>query len=67
MSTFIRVEPEQIDAIVVQQLKECYAYLTPENRPACGMYYRDEATDLQEIAHLRNAFALVLDYYGEKV
>jgi hypothetical protein len=63
----IQVDPEQIDKIVVKELRNSYTYLDPKNRPECGMYYRDEVEDLKEIAITREAFARVLDYYGEKV
>lgn len=60
----IELGSEQIDRIIVEDLKMSYEMHLPKNRPSCGLYSTDLAEDLKEMKKTRKALERVLTYYG---
>lgn len=56
-------ELEQVDAIIVKELKRLLAGFQPENRPRCGIFIDDEEEDLEEMKEMRKALIRVLDWF----
>lgn len=67
MNHTIKVEWEQVDAIVVKELKSMYEDFAPEKRPSCGIWHKDAEEDLKEMKKMRKALKRVLAWMGEKV
>lgn len=67
MNHTIEVEWEQVDAIVVKELKSMYEDLAPEKRPSFGVWHKDAEEDIKEMKKMRKALKRVLAYMGEKV
>lgn len=57
---------DQVDAIIIEELKKSLELFKPENRPAYGMYCSDEQEDLKEMKKTYKAFKRVLSWYGEQ-
>lgn len=66
----IELEPEQIDVIVVNELKECLRsfeeMIEDRQRDENALFYfsADRDQDIKEITARRDAFISVLSYYG---
>jgi hypothetical protein len=63
----VNLEWEQVDAIVIKELKRGLEAFKPENRPSYGMFSSDEAEDLKEMKKMSKAFKRVLAWYGDEV
>lgn len=67
MKHTIEVEWEQVDAVIVKELKSMYEDFAPEKRPICGIWHTDVEEDLKEMKKMRKALKRVLAYMGEKL
>jgi hypothetical protein len=67
MKHTVELEWEQVDALVIKELKEVYNNFTPESRPSCGIFSTDLKTDLKEMKKMREGLKRVLNYWGEQV
>ena len=63
----LKLEHEQVDAIIVAELKSMYEDFAPERRPSCGIWHNEPEADLKEMAKMRKALKRVLGYLGETV
>lgn len=63
----VDLDEEQVEAIVIKELKYHYGIFAPECRPSYGIYSSDEKEDLKEMCKMRKALKRVLKYYGEEV
>lgn len=67
MKVSVDLECEQVDAIVIQQLKSVYDDMHPSKRPSYGIWFSDKKEDMKEINKMRKAIKRVLEYWGEGV
>lgn len=58
----VDLEWEQVDAIIVKELKRLLAGFQPENRPRGGIFVNDEEEDLEEMKKMRKALIRVLNW-----
>lgn len=61
----MKVEWEQVDAIVISELK--YHHKTLGKKSSIPLFSFDEKEEKKEVAKLRKALKIVLDFWGEKV